>query len=649
MTKLTKEGTTLGTVAYMSPEQASGDKVDHRSDIWSLGVLLYEMITGQLPFKGEYEQAIMYTIMNENPESVTGLRSNIPLELDIIINKLLSKDVSERYQNLDELIVDLKRVKKNLSSGEKELVSLKKTRPVFKKSAFAAIVVLILVTISYFLIIKKEITTKPDIQKPIKRKVATQTVWKNSIAVLPFVDMSPKKDQEYFCDGMTEQIITNLSRVPDLKVIARTSVMVYKNSPKDIRQISRELGVKYVMEGSVRKSGKKLRVTAQLINAENGFHIWAQDYDRNLSNIFEIQDNVSQSITAALEGTVIRHKGKKASPYPANIQAYDWYLKALYHIENVYLKSRSEDDFQKAVEMVHKAIELDPDWAQNYVTMAYIYENHWVVTGDAIDLKKEKEYALKACEIDPESPSANASLALQILREGDYETAFSYITKALSINPNSSTVLHIMAMFYENIGLQDYALRFVLKAVELNPLYIYSINHMGWHSLAAGNVDQATAYFEKALKLQSEFVPSLNGYAFTLLLKNEIQAAQEILDRARVLLGKVDFHFNRIQALAYACMGRKEAALKMSKSAIVYVALGEYEKALTFLEQIRNTAPLATTLFYSYPGLKNLPIYDPIREHPRFKDVVEKRRQHYNRLVEKYPVPGHFKKSQNHL
>ncbi len=239
-TKLTKESTTLGTVSYMSPEQAKGEEVDYRTDIWSLGVIIFEMLTGQLPFKGEYESAVIYSILNDTQEPITALRTGVQMELERIINKCLQKSPADRYQHIDELIVDLRSMKKESESiviPIKEEKQKKRSKSVLLSIAIVSIVILIIE--GYFLIPSGEKSTSG---------------WENSIAVLPFTDLSPEKDQEYFCDGMTEQIISNLAKLPRLKVIARTSVLKYKKTEKTIPEIGKDLNVAHILEGSIRKS-----------------------------------------------------------------------------------------------------------------------------------------------------------------------------------------------------------------------------------------------------------------------------------------------------------------------------------------------------------------------------------------------------------
>jgi serine/threonine protein kinase len=314
-TKLTKESTTLGTVSYMSPEQAKGDAVDYRTDIWSLGVIIYEMLTGQLPFQGEYESAVIYSIMNDTQEPVTGLRTGVPMELERIINKCLNKNPSDRYQHVDDLIVDLKglRIESVSTSIPTKIEHPAKSSKTVIMSV-TVLSILILIVAGYFIL--------------IQRGEKNVSEWENSIAVLPFADLSPEKDQEYFCDGMTEQIITNLTKLNGLKVIGRTSVMKFKNTKKTLPEIGKELNVTHILEGSIRKYGNSIRVTAQLINTEDGSHLWAEDYDRELENTFTIQDNISENISGVLlQKLSVEEVTEAKSQKPQNIEAWEYYLK----------------------------------------------------------------------------------------------------------------------------------------------------------------------------------------------------------------------------------------------------------------------------------------------------------------------------------
>jgi len=277
----TKTEVTMGTVAYMSPEQASGEDADQRTDIWSLGVVLYEMLSGQLPFKGDYNQALMYSILNQKPESIKTLRSNVPLELEQIINKALGKSPDSRYQSAKEICIELKNVSKS-SESVKE-----KSQP--------------------------------------------------SIAVLPFVNLSADPEQEYFCDGMAEEIINALTHVEGLRVVARTSAFSFRGKVIDIREIGKMLNVKTLLEGSVRKAGNQIRIAAQLVNVADGYHLWSERYDRDIGqlccpeDIFAIQDEISLAIVDNLKVKLFgEEKEKLIKRHTEDIDAYSLYLKGRY-------------------------------------------------------------------------------------------------------------------------------------------------------------------------------------------------------------------------------------------------------------------------------------------------------------------------------
>ena len=280
-TKLTKDGSTLGTITYMSPEQARGDEVDHRTDLWSLGVILYEMLTGRLPFKDEFDQAVIYSILNEPPEP-TG--KEVTEELKQIILRCLEKDPGRRYQNADVLIGDLSQIP--AASENRAHLQTKPGRSIRIRYTAVMLAVIVILTIAGYLI--------------FSTNNSNDSGWENSIAVLPFENISNDPEQEYFCDGMTEQLISNLAKLARLKVISRTSVMKYKDTEKTVPEIGRELNVAYILESSVRKYGEKLRVTAQLISSKDDFHIWSENYDEEYRQLFDIQDHVSESIARNL-------------------------------------------------------------------------------------------------------------------------------------------------------------------------------------------------------------------------------------------------------------------------------------------------------------------------------------------------------------
>ncbi|MEJ2722946.1 MAG: protein kinase, partial [bacterium] len=342
--RLTREGTALGTAAYMSPEQARGDEVDHRTDIWSLGVVFQEMLTGRNPFKGEYEHAVLYSILNDEPEDITKSGCDAPSGLGKIVTKMLAKNPDDRYQRIEDFSSDLRKLRGRHA-------------------------------------------TKPGVDDSTREN--------HSIAVLPFIDMSPERDQEYFCEGLAEELINALAHVKSLRVAARTSAFALKGGKYDVREIGEKLDVDTVLEGSIRKAGNRLRITAQLINAADGYHLWSEKYDRNMEDIFAIQDEISLAIVGQLK---IELLGEEASLLvkrgTENLEAYDLYVKGRFFWEKRGLWLR------KSIEFFEAAIQKDPNYAEPYAGIADAYSllsfYGFLPSRDA--LPKARENALRALE-----------------------------------------------------------------------------------------------------------------------------------------------------------------------------------------------------------------------------------------------------------
>jgi TolB-like protein len=343
----------------MSPEQARGDKVDTRTDIWALGAVLYEMVTGQRPFKGDYEQAVIFQILNETPKPVTELRLDTPRELERIVGRALARKPGERYGRAEDFKKDLESLGRSWRSGA------------------------------------------------ARREVASEES-KPSISVLPFRNMSSERDQEYFCEGIAEELINALVKLEGLRVAARTSAFQFKDRDSNVKKVGAELDVKTVLEGSVRKSGERLRITAQLINVEDGFHLWSEKYDRKLEDIFAIQDEISLAIVDKLKVRLLGGERKAlVRRHTTDQEAHNSYLKGRY-----FWNRRHEGGMKAAMENFHLAIEKDPSYALAHVGIADTYN----ITGlfgylpPNETFSKAKAAAARALEIDPTLGEAHASL-----------------------------------------------------------------------------------------------------------------------------------------------------------------------------------------------------------------------------------------------
>jgi serine/threonine protein kinase/Tfp pilus assembly protein PilF len=533
---VTKEGTTLGTIAYMSPEQARGETVDFRTDIWSLGVVLYEMLTGQMPFKGEYEQAVIYSILNVDPEPLTGIRTGISIDLEQIIKKALSKSADERYQKTETILDDFKKVKKALELQTSKL---------------------------------------KDAEEELKP----------SIAVLPFANMSADPEQEYFCDGMSEEIINALTQLENLKVIARTSAFVFKGKHEDIREIGRKLDVETILEGSVRKAGNRLRITAQLIKTSDGSHIWSERYDREMEDVFDIQDEISLAIVENLKVKLLgKEEAAIVKRYTENVEAYMLYLKGRH-----FWQMLSLEGFEQAIEFYENALKKDPEYALAYAGIADVYNFHtyWGNFPPKEAFTKALEYVEKALSIDSTIAEAHASLGdIRMFYDWDWENAEKEYKLAVQLNPHSPDI-HLHYYFYLIItGQPDKAVKEMRLAQELDPLSSYMNTMVGHALLYSGQFDKAYKELQKAIALNPAYFFPYYLLALTCRSKTMIDEVISSLKKAVEFSGRTPWILMGL-ARTYCRIGEKdktESILSELKSR----AKSEYVPALCFFYIYRD-------------------------------------------------------------
>jgi len=635
-TKLTREGSTVGTIAYMSPEQARGDEVDFRTDIWSLGAILYEMLTGQLPFKGNYDQALIYSIINDEPEPITALRSGVPMELERIITKCLHKNQTDRYQHVDELIVDLRSVQKEsepISGTHIEKPIKKRSKTLILSSAI--VIILILVTAGYFFIFKQDNAELAD---------TGESIWENSIAVLPFADLSPDKDQEYFCDGMTEQIITNLSKIKRLKVIARTSVMTYKNINKQIPEIGKELNVSHILEGSIRKHGTSIRVTAQLINTEDGSHLWADDFDRELEHVFEVQDDVSQKIAANLLATLSPEEIEHIKTNrPSNAEAYEYYMKGRHVHLNQFLGLTSDlEAFYKAETMLKKAIELDPVYAPSYAELADLYNTYYNdMAEDEGEKKKyldlQEKYISTAYKLDPNSAQVHSTMAFVHEAKGEIEKAYQSFKKAVLIQPNCWGSHYSMATFYRSRGLDSLALKYWTKSIEFDPLHMFGYVERANIYRRLGELEKSEIDLQKALEINPDHMFTLYTYGYSLILSKKYDRAEQIISKSERLYPESKRNL-RLRAYLFAVNGERDKAFKIIVRPLdkfrLYLFLKMQDEVIQYLNEDFERCKNSQESWY--PRLINFPLYEFLQSESRFQEIVVKHRKLYDENIRKY-------------
>ena len=643
-TMITKMGETVGTIAYMSPEQTRGELVDQRTDIWSLGVVLYEMLTGQLPFKGDYEQAVIYSILNKELKDL----SSVSKEFQGILTKCLSKNPSDRYQNISELLDNIYQtgiVKEGSKTRMFSFAVKKKSRKLIY--LIAGVIIFAVLAIAYW----KFFQTEPS-----------QSEKSKFIAVLPFLPITSSEEDKSFAEGIHDDILTQLAKIRDLKVIARTSVMHYQNTQKTIKEIANELGVGVILEGSTRRVGNTVRITAQLIDAETEEHLWADSYDRPYTDIFNIQSDVAQKIASALQIKLAKEEIASIETIPTeNMEAWEYFQKGKYYW-NYFIDYEGN---LKSAQMFEKACELDTNFAVAYAWQARVYiavysfsslENKQTYKENYI-FKYEKaiERAIKIAPDIPEINLARADYSSTI--NGDINSAINETKLANSKRPHDAEILSSLSLLFSKEGDNEEALRLVQKAIEIDPknfliadygnLYAYNLgrykeaekwadleiqnnpeNSRGYVNTLAiilnvyGDLNRAEFELNEAKKKVSMEKPQLNNieqdisgykrdyyqaiklnetntywrgkiynYAFLYWRLNDIKTAKIYYDSLRVECENVYKYQTE----------RVDIGVKLSL-AIAYAGLGEKEKALNQISKLDSSeiAYAASNVAYFY-------------------------------------------------
>jgi serine/threonine-protein kinase len=608
--KLTESISTKGTIAYMAPEVIRNLPEDHRVDLWSLGVVLYEMLTGHLPFKGEYPEPMMYSIVNEDPKLLSEYLNNVPELLQNIIDKLLKKNPDERYQNLSDLLVDLTSFVKEDDSV------MMKTKPAIvklflRKKAYLYGSIAILVTILLLIFGKPYLFPERSDG--------------NTIAVLPLESITQDSEQEWFTDGMTDALITELAQISGLRVISRSSSMQYKGINKAPPQIATELGVQYLVDGSVVKMGDLIKVSARLIDAYEDEYIWAKEYEREFINILGLQGEIAQTIASQIKIKLTPQEETRLDiTRSVNPETYELYMKGMYH-----LNKRTPAGLEKGMAYLNQAVEKDPTepLAHAGLSLGYSIMAHTPKPiPDASRLSKEA--ALIALELDDNLAEAHLALAMvRIYGEWDKVGAGESYRRALELNPNLPLAYLHYGWYQLLMGHPKEGQKLMQRAIDLDPLSNIYPAELAWVNYSIGEYDKTIDLAQKSLELIPDFPFALfvlgTGYAGKGMYEKAIEVQRKSAELSPFWKWGL--------AHTYALAGYTDEALKIAAElekrseiwdtyclAVVYSAIGDRGRMFYWLEKAYE---------HGHPYIQWLvgqTYFTHYKEDPRFIDLANR-------------------------
>jgi len=621
---LTRVGAMIGTPEYMSPEQAEAEELDKRSDIYSLGVIFYEMVTGQLPFEGDTPLSVAMKHKTETPADPKELNPQVPGDLSRLILKCLEKDKKNRYQDAGDLGLDLANIEIGIPTTErvvprKKTLTSKEITVTLNLKRFCILTIIVVAFLAAVVTIRQFLPKKDSIPSPSDIP---------SIAVLAFEDFSLAKDQEYFCEGLKESVIHALKQARNLRVPATTSL--FKDRERDYRQIGQRLKVKTVLDGSVQKVEDKVRIIAKLIDITDESIIWTDQFDPEQEDIFSILDTISMTIVNELKVNLLGgEKTKIVKRYTEDPDAWN-----LYSLGRYFWNKRTEDGFNMAIKNFELAIEKDPSYALAHAGLAdcYILLGHYYYLKPDAVFPKAKEQAQKAMSIDNTIAEAHASMAyILTLYDWDWKGADSEFKRAIELNPNYTTAHHWYSVFLFAAGRFDDSLDQIKQAQELDPSSIIMSTNVAWPYYFSRQYDQAINAFKNALLMDDRFWYAHWGLAITYFKKEMYEEALEEHQKASDLYRGWQPDVESFIGITYAFMGKTKEAqqvlsnlLNRSKQGYVppivlanmYFALGDNDQGFEWLKRAVEVRD---------PGLIWLranPLYDPIRSDPRYSTVL---------------------------
>ena len=647
----TNAGIVMGTPHYMSPEQARGLEVDERTDVFSLGVVIYEMVAGRAPFEGRTPSDVIVSLLDKEPAPLSLYAPGVPAELERIVGKSLCKDREWRYQIVKDLLIDLKSLRDELafeaklersvppevrgeagagggagpavqtgrveaahptSSAEYLVTAIKRHKRIAVLTSVVLAVGVAVAAAAYFYFLRG----------------GTATI--NSMAVLPFVDDGADPDTEYLSDGITESLTNSLSQLPNLRMIARTSVQRYEGRDVDPQAAARELGVQAVLTGRVVRRGDSLSVSAELVDARDNSHIWGEQYNRRPSDILVVQQEIVREIAGRLRARLTGEERRRVTRnYTENVEAYQLYLRGRHHWNR-----RTEEGLRQAIEYFQQAIDRDPNYALAYSGLADSYSNLQGYSGILASEKRSRARAaaLRALEIDASLAEAHASLGFHYYQSWQWAESERELKRAIELNPNYASAHHWYCLWLEVMGRSDEALGEIKLAQELDPLSPVINTNLARHYLKRGDLDAAINECRKVIELSPNFPDAHRILALAYQKQGrhdeaitECQKAVELSGRSSGTLGALGY--------GYAVAGRRSEALATLREledryarrevlgasiALIYAGLGDKDQAFQWLERnFQEGGPLQNAMLLQ-------PYLDTLRSDPRYADLLRR-------------------------
>jgi serine/threonine protein kinase/Tfp pilus assembly protein PilF len=622
----TDPGMVMGTVQYMSPEQARGLTVDVRTDIWSLGVVLYEMVTGKAPFEGETPSHMIVSLLEKEAPPLSRYLPEVPARLEWIVNKALRKNRDERYQTVKDLLLDVKSLKQELAveahierSSLPERFALRSSSAEYfanqlkdhKRSAtlvFATLLIAVAALVYFFYFARMGEAI-------------------DSVAVLPFVNMSGDPNSEYLSDGLTDSIISSLSQLPTLKVISQSSTLRYKGRSIDPKQVGQELGVRAILVGRLVQRGDELRVSTELVDARDNRRLWAHQYNRKLADIMAMQEDISLEISEKLRVKLSPEERKQlAKRYTENIEAYQAFLQGYHYLLGA--------EAEKSIKYFEQAIRIDPGYAPAYAALARAYYRGDNFAQLPQESRKKIESALrKAQELDGNLADVHALLGAIRQDQDDWQEAEKEFKRAIELNPNGKGVHWYYARYLSAIGRNDEAIAEAKRGLEIDPLSPLRVAIVAYYYLHARQYDQAIELYRKALEMDPNYAWAHANLGHAFVQKRMYKEAIAELQQAMALNRQLEGRFASALAYAYAVSGNKAEAQKILDElnerarqsyiepvnfAIIYTGLGDKDRAFEWLGKIYRDRP-------GPPYVQIDLMLDSLRSDPRFADLARRK------------------------